>query len=55
MIKKYKRRSINQNALLHEHEFVVYDDVENLLTRMLNAAVKAGADIDKLKEVFDNE
>ena len=49
MIKKYNRRLINQKATLHDKEFVVYDDVEQLLTDILNAAVEAGADMDKLK------
>ena len=50
---KYKRRTINQKAELHDKEFVVYDDVEQLLTNILNAAVEAGADADKLKELVD--
>jgi len=53
MINKYKRKQINKNAQLHDKEFVVYDDVEQLLTDILNAAVKAGADADKLKELVD--
>lgn len=53
MIKKYNRRLINQKATLHDKEFVVYDDVEQLLTDILNAAVEAGADADKLKELVD--
>ena len=53
MIKKYTRRNINQQARLHDLEFVVYDDVEQLLTVILNAAVEAGADADKLKELVD--
>ena len=53
MIKKYTRRLINQKATLHDKEFCVYDDVEQLLTSVLNAAVEAGADMDKLKELVD--
>lgn len=53
MIKKYNRRLINQKASLHNKEFVIYDDVEQLLTDILNAAVEAGADIEKLKELVD--
>lgn len=55
MIKKYTRRNINQQARLHDLEFVVYDDVEQLLTAILNAAVEAGADMDKLKELVDDD
>ena len=55
MIKKYTRRLINQKATLHDLEFVAYDDVERLLTDILNAAVEAGADEVRLMEVFDNE
>ena len=53
MIKKYTRRLINQKATLHDLEFVAYQDVEQLLTIVLNAAVKAGADEDKLMELID--
>jgi len=54
MIKKYNRRLINQKATLHDKEFCVYDDVEQLLTDILNAAVKSGADADKLKELVND-
>ena len=53
MIKKYSRRLINQKATLHDKDFVVYEDVEQLLMSILNAAVEAGADADKLKELVD--
>ncbi len=53
MIKKYNRRLINQKATLHDLEFVAYQDVEQLLTDILNAAVEAGADADKLRELVD--
>ena len=55
MIKKYTRRNINQRATLHDLEFVAYQDVEQLLTSVLNAAVEAGADEDKLREVLDEK
>ncbi len=51
MIKKYTRRQVNMKATLHHKEFVVYDDVAELLTNILNAAVEAGADEDKIKEL----
>ena len=54
MIKKYTRRNINKQARLHDKEFVVYDDVEQLLMSILNAAVEAGADADKLKELVND-
>ena len=53
MIKKYNRRLINQKAALHDKEFVIYDDVEHILTVILNAAVEAGADMEKLKGLVD--
>ena len=53
MIQKYSRKQINIKATLHDLEFVAYDDVERLLTDILNAAVEAGADADKLKELVD--
>ncbi len=54
MIKKYKRVAINKDAQLHDKLFVVYDDVEKLLIAILNAAVEAGADGDKLKELVND-
>ena len=53
MITKYKRVAINRDAQLHDKLFVVYDDVEQLLVSILGAAVEAGADMDKLKELVD--
>ena len=50
---KYKLRSINQKPELYDKLFVVYDDVEKLLIAILNAAVEAGADGDKLKELVN--
>ncbi len=55
MINKYKRRTINQNALLHDKEFVEYEDVEQLLIQVVAMAVKCGADEKKLQEFFSNE
>lgn len=52
---KYKRRTINQRAELHDHEFVVYEDVEELIVRVIGIAVKCGADKKKLEEFFGNE
>ena len=53
MITKYKRTAINRDAQLHDKLFVVYDDVETLIMDILNAAVEAGADADKLKELVN--
>lgn len=53
MIKKYSRRLINQKATLHDKEFVIYDDVEFLLNKFIEAAVAAGANGDKLMELVD--
>ena len=53
MIKKYTRRNINQRASLHDKEFVDYDDVAQLITDIMNAAVEAGADADKIKKLVN--
>ena len=53
MITKYTRKQINVKTILHNKEFVIYDDIETLLTDILNAAVDAGADMDKLKGLID--
>lgn len=52
---KYKRRTINQKAQLHDKEFVVYEDVAELMSMIVKAAVKAGADEEKLMEFFSDE
>jgi hypothetical protein len=41
---KYKRRTINQKAHLHDKEFVEYGDVEEILVKFAHVAIKAGAD-----------
>tara|TARA_R100000951_G_scaffold112182_1_gene112183 strand:+ start:5773 stop:5937 length:165 start_codon:yes stop_codon:yes gene_type:complete len=52
---KYKRRTINQKADLHNKEFVVYEDMIEIMSLLAREAVKAGADESKLMEFFDNE
>jgi len=52
---KYKRRTINQKAHLHDKEFVEYDDVEQLIIQVVNEAVRCGADKIKLERFFSNE
>ena len=52
---KYKRRSINQKAELHDKEFVVFDDIDTMLRMVVAAAIKAGADESKLMEFFSDE
>ena len=52
---KYKRRSINQKPELHDKEFVVYDDIEEMLRMVITMAIKAGADEDKMMEFFNDD
>ena len=54
---KYTRKdiAINRDAQLHDKLFVVYDDVETLIMDILNAAVEAGADEDRLMEMFNEK
>lgn len=52
---KYKRRSINQKPELHDKEFVVYDDIDEMLRMVVKAAIKAGADEAKMMELFSDE
>ena len=52
---KYTRTQINQNALLHDHEFVKLQDVEALVMELMKVAVESGADKVKLMEVFGDE
>ena len=51
---KYTRKQINKNALLHNKEFVAVDDATELMDVIFNAAVEAGADADKLKELVND-
>ncbi len=52
---KYKRRTINQKAELHDKEFAVVEDVEELIAALIEMAVKCGADKGKLEEFFNDE
>jgi len=52
---KYKRRTINQKAELHDKEFVVYEDVEMIVTSLIKMAIKFGADKKKIEEFFNND
>jgi len=52
---KYKRRTINQKAELHDKEFVTTSDATELMESIFNAAIKAGADEVKLMEFLKDE
>ena len=50
---KYTRTQINKNALIHDKQFVTVDDALDLMNTICKAAVKAGADEVKLKELVN--
>ena len=50
---KYKRRTINQKPELHDKEFVVYEDVEKIVTLLIKMSIKFGADKKKIEEFFN--
>lgn len=52
---KYTRRQINQNALLHDKEFVTVDDAMKLVTDVAAKAVEIGADEVKMVEFFEGD
>lgn len=52
---KYTRKQINLKAELHGKSFVLYKDVEAVMMKLAEEAVKAGADEDKLMEFFSDE
>jgi len=52
---KYTRRTINQKAYLHDKEYVTAEDALEALMLLAHAAVEAGADKDKMKELMLNE
>jgi hypothetical protein len=54
MITKYTIKQINQNATLHGIEFVTASDCEQVLQKFVEAAVKAGADLDKMMKWIES-
>ena len=52
---KYTRKQINKNASLHTKEFVIVDDVSNMMQSLLMHAVKCGADEDKLISMLEGD
>lgn len=48
MITKYTRKDINKNPQLHSEEFVLRRDCEEALQKFVDAAIKAGVDLDKM-------
>jgi hypothetical protein len=48
MITKYTRKQINQQARLHNLDFVTANDCEAILQEVILAAINAGADESKL-------
>ena len=53
MIRQYKVKEINRTPTLHKKVFVLFDDVTVLLEKIIDDALKAGADPKKLKELID--
>jgi len=49
---KYTRKQINKNASIHNKEFVIVDDVSEMMRTILIHAVECGADEDKLMEAL---
>ena len=52
---KYTLKQINKNAVLHDKEFVVVDDVSEMMRTILIHAVECGADEDKLMSMLEGE
>lgn len=53
--KQYKIRDINKNPELHKEVFVLRDDAMEILNQFVEAAIKAGADSDKLMSMIDEK
>ena len=49
---KYNRKQINKDAQLHDEEFVTSSDAKGALMLLVESAVKAGADKDKLMKFY---
>ena len=52
---KYTRKQINKNASIHNKEFVIVDDVSDMMRTILIHAVECGADEDKLMSMLEGE
>ena len=52
---KYNRKQINLKPALHNREYVTVEDAEAALMNLMKAAVKAGADEDKMMELMTDE
>ena len=54
-MKKYTRKDINVKAQLHGKQFVTVEDAVAALMQLAEAAIKAGADENKMKEVMADD
>ncbi|MCP4321451.1 MAG: hypothetical protein GY787_06305 [Alteromonadales bacterium] len=54
-MKKYTRKDINVKTQLHGETFFTTSDVTQIMLKLLEEAVKAGADEVKLMEFFIDE
>ena len=52
---KFTRKQINLKPMLHNREYVTVEDTESALMHLMKAAVKAGADEDKMMEYMTDE
>ena len=52
---KYTRTQINKNALIHDKEFVTVEDASAALTDVFEKAEEAGADMEKLMGLLNEE
>jgi len=52
---KYTRKQINVKVSLHDKEFVTVEDAANALTDVFKKAEEAGADMEKLMGLLNNE
>ena len=53
MLNKYNRKQIKADKYLRKQEFVLANEVANAMVQLIEAAIKAGADEDKLMEAID--
>jgi hypothetical protein len=50
---KYTRKQINKNASLHTKEFVIVDNVAEMMQSILTHAIECGANEDKLLSMLE--
>ena len=55
MLTKYTRKQINLKVPLHDKQFILAEDVEDIIVNMIELSIKSGADQEKLMGFIDEK